>query len=65
MNLHPRYFRVKEIQARVALDFVKATQELTTGERVQLLSDLLTQEAKYAIRDERHPVESGRKGDGI
>lgn len=65
MSLHPRYFNVNEAKYKVLEAILKIEQEyeLTYGEIFGILGDTVSDYAKYAIRDERHPNDPGKKGD--
>jgi len=65
MSIHPRYYVVQKADSKIRDAIIDAVAEfdLTYGEEVQILSNLLLNTAKYLIRSERHPNDPEAKGD--
>ncbi len=65
IRLHPRYQIVQEARHEVGKALTDAIDKhgLTYGEIFSVLSDVMGEWAKYAIRSERHPDDASKKGD--
>lgn len=65
IRLHPRFQPVAEATRAIGVAVAEAVEkyELTYGEIFSILSQAMAAWAKYAIRQERHPDEPGKKGD--
>lgn len=65
MKIHPRYFVVSKAGIELSEFLINLQQkhELTYGETFKLLGEIIQREAKYAIREERHPDNPDKKGD--
>lgn len=57
MKLHKRELMVNQKRADICLMIFEAFREadLTYGESISILSEVLAHLSKYMIRDERHP----------
>lgn len=65
MKIHPRYFIVSKAENEISMFLLDLIQkhDLTYGETVKILTHLLQTQAKYMIRDERHPDDDDKRGD--
>ena len=64
LRLHPRLRVVQQadIEIRCAVGKIAAQHELTYGEIFGILGNLVSEEAKYMVRAERHPSDPEKKG---
>ena len=55
-QLHERVFPVQQAAAEIQMEFWRSVEkhELTYGEVVSIVSEILASAAKYMIREERH-----------
>lgn len=60
MKLDKRYFKVQEARNKIAksVNEIIDEYELTNGETVSIIAEILSSTAKYMIRDERHPEDT-------
>lgn len=60
MKIHPR----EELVAKAALEVLRTlnAHDLTDGEQIRVMGDLLSGIAKYMIRGERHPYDPMKGG---
>ncbi len=65
MKLHSRTMVVSQadLEFRTLLRALTEKYDLTFGETIKILSEYLSTEATYMIREERHPEDPGKKGD--
>lgn len=65
MQLHPRTMIVKAAQLELSgfmLDW-QQKHDLTFGETFKILAEMMERDAKYMIRQERHPDDPDARGD--
>lgn len=65
MRLHDRLLIVQaaHLEAKTTLNEIIRKYDLTAGEIVALYAAFLAEEAKWMIREERHPDDPSHKGD--
>jgi hypothetical protein len=65
ITIHPRYFIVRKAAGELneAMAKILKTHGLTFGEITSILAEEILIWNKYAIRHERHPDDSEKKGD--
>ena len=54
LRLHERTLHVQKVMAKATISYFKDTPDLTAGEHMLVLANILSSVAKYEIRDERH-----------
>lgn len=65
IEIHPRYWKVAKAKNELELAAIKilGKHDLTYAEANGVLLEIAMSWNKYAIRHERHPGESDKKGD--
>ena len=65
MKLHKRFYVVEKASEEMKEAYRKIVKkyDLTYGEGQKIFAELLASDAKYVIREERHPGDPDKKGD--
>lgn len=65
IKLHPRTSIVEAARAGISREIMRQIRiyDLTSAELISIYSHMLSVEAKYVLRDERHPTDKDKKAD--
>ncbi len=67
MQIHERYFKVKEAKGEIEKSFLYIAEkfQLTPVEELQILNEIMNTSLKWCLRQERHPNNPNLKADEV